>query len=60
MKKKTKHKKWYAAVIELKLHPCREAYSKQEFIENLVDEYNNQCDGLFDITKDDIKILKKT
>lgn len=59
MKKKTKHKKWYEAVIKLKLHPCRKAVSKQEFIENLIDEYNSKCDGLFDINKNDIKISKK-
>ena len=37
-----------------KLYPVREANSKQEFIDNLITEYNEQCFGLLDIRGEDI------
>jgi hypothetical protein len=37
-----------------KLYPVREANSKEEFIGNLITEYNEQCFGLLDIRGEDI------
>ena len=44
----------YECVIELKLNPVRQAPSKEEFIANLLDEYNGECGDLFDISEADI------
>jgi len=46
----------YEATITIKTHPVREANSKQEFIENLIKEYNNICGELFEINERDIEI----
>ena len=40
-----------------KLYPVREANSKQEFIDNLITEYNEQCFGLLDIGVEDITVI---
>lgn len=46
----------YECTVELgKLNPVRYAESKEEFIENLLDEYNRACDGLFYLVRADIK-----
>ena len=37
-----------------KVYPVREANSKEEFIGNLITEYNEQCFGLLDIRGEDI------
>ena len=39
-------------------HPVREARNEEEFIENLIAEYNSQCDGLFDIRREDISNIR--
>ena len=46
----------YEAVITIKTNPVRKANSKQEFIENLIQEYNNTCWQLFEIDANDIEI----
>ena len=55
-KEKEKNKIYqYECTLDLgKVHPCRYAKSKEEFIENLLDEYNTACDGLFDVRRSDI------
>ena len=50
----------YECVINIKLNPVREANSKEEFIENLIEEYNDQCFGLFDIDRSLISEVKET
>ena len=50
----------YECVINIKLNPVREASSKQEFIDNLIEEYNDQCFGLFDIDESMITEVKET
>lgn len=45
----------YECILNIgKLYPVREANSKQEFINNLINEYNEQCFGLLDIRREDI------
>ena len=45
----------YECILDLgKVNPVREANSKEEFIENLLEEYNHKCDGLFDVRRQDI------
>ena len=45
----------YECILDLgKVNPVREANSKEEFINNLIDEYNYKCDGLFDVRRKDI------
>jgi len=45
----------YTCVLNIgKLYPVREANSKEEFIGNLITEYNEQCFGLLDIRGEDI------
>ena len=36
------------------IYPCREASSREEFIENLIWEYNGTCSDLFEIEAGDI------
>ena len=55
-----KELKLYECVINIELNPVRTAYSKQEFIDNLLDEYNEQCDGLFKIHESDLKDITET
>jgi hypothetical protein len=46
----------YECIVELgRLNPVRYAESKEEFIENLLNEYNQACDGLFYLDRADIK-----
>ena len=45
----------YECILNLgEVNPVREANSKEEFIENLLEEYNHKCDGLFDVQRQDI------
>ena len=45
----------YECILDLgKVNPVREANSREEFIDNLLEEYNNKCDGLFDVQRQDI------
>jgi len=37
------------------LYPVREAENVEQFIQDLIEEYNDQCFGLFDIDKSMIK-----
>ena len=46
---------YYECTITIELNPCREANSKKEFIENIIEEYNSKCDGLFEISETDLK-----
>jgi len=55
-----KELKQYECVINIELNPVRNAYSKQEFIDNLLDEYNEQCDGLFEIHECDLKDITES
>ena len=53
-----KELKQYECVINIQLNPVRHSYSKKEFIDNLLDEYNEQCDGLFEIHECDLKDIR--
>lgn len=54
-----KELKIYTCTLDIgKVYPTRKAYSKEEFIENLLEEYNSQCYGLFDIWRNDIKNVR--
>ena len=54
-----KELKIYTCTLDLgKVYPTRKAHSKEEFIENLLEEYNSQCYGLFDIWRSDIKDVR--
>ncbi len=45
--------KIFECEIELgSVYPVREAETKEEFIKDLIEEYNNKCFGLFDINED--------
>ena len=45
----------YECILDLgKVNPVREANNREEFIDNLLEEYNNKCDGLFDVQREDI------
>lgn len=44
----------YEGVIKLELNPVRYASSKEEFIENLIDEYNSVYGEMFLISRSDI------
>jgi len=44
----------YACVIKLTLNPVRQASSEEEFISNLLSEYNGKCGDLFDINEADV------
>ena len=44
----------YECVIELRLNPVRRAASEEEFIANLLNEYNGICGDRFDIRRADI------
>jgi hypothetical protein len=45
----------YECILDLgKVNPLREANSREEFIENLLNEYNYKCDGLFEVKRKDI------
>ena len=40
------------------LYPVRDANSEEEFIEELINEYNVQCEGLLDIRRSDISKIQ--
>ena len=44
----------FECVINIQCNPVREAETEQEFIEDLIHEYNTQCEGLFEIDRDHI------
>ena len=45
----------YECILNLgETYPVREANSEEEFIANLLEEYNYKCDGLFDVRREDI------
>ena len=45
----------YECILDLgKVNPVREAKNKEEFINNLLNEYNTACNGLFEIRREDI------
>ena len=46
----------YEGRIKISTNPVRWAASKQEFIDNLVEEYNDVCSELFDIYPIDIEV----
>jgi|TARA_R110002167_G_scaffold62241_1_gene175778 hypothetical protein len=51
--------KLYECVVDIKLFPIRKANTKQEFIDKLIEEYNEQCFGLLDIKREDIKEIRR-
>jgi hypothetical protein len=52
--------KLYECVIDVrKLFPVREANTKQEFIDNLIEEYNDKFFGLLTIRREDIKEIRR-
>ena len=44
----------YECTISIELNPVRYANSEEEFIKNLIKEYNNKCHKLFEIDRNDI------
>ncbi len=51
--------KRFECVIDLPwVNPVREAHNKEEFIENILTEYNKALDGLVEITRGDIREVK--
>ena len=44
----------YECVLKIEINPVREATSQEEFISNLIDEYNERCRDLFFICRADI------
>lgn len=47
--------KTYECILDLgKVYPVRESNNKEEFIKNLLNEYNYKCDGLFEVKREDI------
>ena len=52
--------KLYECVIDIsKVFPVRKANTKQEFIDNLIEEYNEKCFGLLTIRREDIKEIRR-
>ena len=52
--------KLFECEIELgSVYPVREAKTKEEFIKNLIEEYNNKCFDLFEINEDMIKEVEE-
>ncbi len=47
---------YFEALITINTNPVRKANSEDEFIKNLIIEYNEKCGELFEITKKDIEI----
>jgi hypothetical protein len=45
---------FFECTINIQCNPVREADNVEEFIEDLIHEYNTQCEGLFEIDRDDI------
>jgi hypothetical protein len=44
----------FECIINIQCNPVREADNAEEFIEDLIYEYNTQCEGLFEIDRGDI------
>lgn len=44
----------FEGTITITLNPVREAISEEEFIQNLLSEYNDKCGELFRIARSDI------
>jgi hypothetical protein len=44
----------YECVLKIEVNPVRQATSQEEFISNLIDEYNERCRDLFFICRADI------
>ena len=44
----------FECVINIQCNPVREAENEQEFIENIIDEYNEICSDLFEIGREDL------
>jgi predicted small metal-binding protein len=52
--------KLFECEIELgSVYPVREAETKEEFIKNLIEEYNEKCFDLFEINEDMIKEVEE-
>ena len=51
--------KGFTCVINIRLDPYRQANTRQEFIDNLLQEYNEQCYGLLDIKEQDLKEIEE-
>ena len=49
----------YEAVLKIKFYPVRSANSKEEFIENYIEEFNNLCGDIVDIDSTDFKEIKE-
>ena len=53
-------KKTYECKIKIDdIFPNRQADNKEQFIENLIQEYNNACGHLFEINRNDISEIKE-
>ena len=51
--------KRFECVIDLPwVNPVREAHNKEEFIEDILTEYNNALNGLVEITRGNIREVK--
>ncbi len=45
--------KLFECEIELgSVYPVREAETKEDFIKNLIEDYNNKCSDLFEVNED--------
>ena len=51
--------KGFTCVINVRLDPYRQANTRQEFIDNLLQEYNEQRFGLFDLKEQDLKEIEE-
>ena len=53
--------KTFECTIELgKVYPVRQANNKEEFVRELIKEYNNTCGDLFHIDQTHIKDITET
>ena len=48
----------FEGTITITLNPVREAISEEEFIQNLLSEYNDKCGELFRISRSDINNIR--
>ena len=44
----------FDCIIKIQCNPARDADNRDEFIENIIAEYNEICGDLFEIDRDDI------
>tara|TARA_X000001036_G_scaffold414509_1_gene429793 strand:- start:2043 stop:2222 length:180 start_codon:yes stop_codon:yes gene_type:complete len=50
---------WWECTIKIPtLYARRKARSKEEFIQNLLEEYNESCSHLFDVYESDLSEIK--